>query len=203
METRHKGSATLAAGTLHAHLGNGGRSKFMSPWVVTHSRVLSPDPELASCTERDQSSLSFLVSVEAVRDRIFQALTNAEYMETWLMIPHQRAGTAASVASSLDGFCIQYQDEKLRLSSITGSYETCRRGKILLTWKRAGRMNTAPSRVEIRLYGNFGGTKLSLVHTGLGSEEEVTWHRKLWEGSLQNMCRLLHRTACVSSDSAN
>lgn len=175
----------------------------MSPWVVTHSRVLSPDPELESCAERDQFSLSFLVSVEAVRDRIFQALTNAEYMETWLMIPHQCSGTAASFSSCPDGFHIQYQDEKLRLSSITGSYETCRRSKILLTWNRAGRVNTASSRVEIRLYGNFSGTKLSLVHTGLCSEEEVAWHRRLWEGSLQNMCRLLHRTACVSSDSTN
>ncbi|HEY6489319.1 MAG: SRPBCC domain-containing protein [Terracidiphilus sp.] len=175
----------------------------MSPWVVTHSRVLSPDPELESCAERGRFSLSFLVSVEAVRDRIFQALTNAEYMETWLMIPHQRAGTAASVSSSLDGFYIQYQDEKLRLASITGFYETCRRGKILFTWNRADRVNIAPSRVEIRLHGNFSGTELSLVHAGLGSEEEVTWHRRLWEGSLQNMCRLLHRTACVSSDSAN
>jgi uncharacterized protein YndB with AHSA1/START domain len=136
--------------------------------------------------------------VEAIRDRVFQALTNAEYMETWLAIPHQRCGNAPSVSGSHDSFHIRYQDDEWRVSSITGHYESCRRGKILFTWSRAGRVFTAPSKVAIRLYGDFSRTTLSLVHAGLRSEEELTWHRRLWERSLQNICHLLNRVACTS-----
>lgn len=170
----------------------------MSTWVVTHSRTLPPAPELERCAAGVLSSLSFVVNIEAVRNRIFQALTNAEYMETWLTIPGQRRGTAAVVTSNPEGFQIQYQDENAGAASIAGSYEACRRGKILFLWKCARGISAAPSKVAIRLYGNFSDTKLSLVHSGFCSEEDRSWHRTLWERSLDKMSRVLNRAAYLS-----
>jgi hypothetical protein len=154
-----------------------------------------PEEVLLSAEQRQQqlspeSSLSFTVSVNADRRRIFHVLTISEYMETWLSIPGRHKGSPIHVASDPSGFNVQYFDEKGTPTALVGAYQTYRTSKTNILWCRAGVRASDPTFVKIRLNGDFERTTLSLTHSGLNSVEDRRWHSQLWEHSLQKLSSL-------------
>jgi len=142
--------------------------------------------------ERPQSinhdaSLSFSVSLNADRRRIFQVLTISEYMETWLSIPGCHHDRSIYVVSDPTGFHVQYFDERLGPSGLVGSYQTFRTSKTNILWSRTGNRESSTSFVKIRLNGDFERTTLCLSHSGLNSAAELDWHAQLWAQSLEKL----------------
>jgi len=145
--------------------------------------------------ERPQSinhdaSLSFSVSLNADRRRIFQVLTISEYMETWITVPGCHHGSPIKVVSDPLGFHVQYFDEKLGPLALVGSYQTYRTSKTNILWRRTGDRESTTSFVKVRLNGDFERTTLCLHHSGLDSAEECDWHSQLWALSLQKLSSL-------------
>jgi len=136
------------------------------------------------------SSLSFLVSLNADRRRIFQVLTISEYMETWLSVPGCHRDSPIHVESDPTGFHVQYRDEKRGPSALIGFYQTYRTSKTNILWHRTASLASDGSVVRIRLNGDFERTTLCLSHSGLNSGEEREWHSKLWDRSLRKLCSL-------------
>ena len=155
-----------------------------------------PDGKLLSAEhrkpkqEKSETPLSFTVSVNADRRRIFQVLTIAEYMETWLQVPGCHKESPIHVASDPKGFHVQYIDETGSPTVLVGSYQTYRTSKTNVLWHRKGAFESRPSFVKIRLDGDFERTTLTLTHSGLHSEEDRHWHAQLWERSLQKLSSL-------------
>ncbi len=155
-----------------------------------------PDDKLLSAGHRkpkqedSETPLSFTVSVNADRRRIFQLLTIAEYMETWLHVPGRHKESPIRVASDPKGFHIEYIDETGNATALVGSYQTCRTSKTNVLWRRKGACESHPSFVKIRLDGDFERTTLSLTHRGFNSDEDRRWHALLWERSLQKLSSL-------------
>jgi uncharacterized protein YndB with AHSA1/START domain len=130
------------------------------------------------------------VSVRTDRQRLFQILTVAEYMEAWLAIPDTRPDNRLCVTRDEDGFRIDHFRSRQIDFTISGLYRTCRRGKLHFTWRKDTPFSSSMSDVLIRLQGDFERTKVSVRHAGLRSNDDRTWHHDFWENSMRRLCTL-------------
>jgi uncharacterized protein YndB with AHSA1/START domain len=130
------------------------------------------------------------VSVNADRHRIFQVLTVAEYMETWLTLPGQSLDSHLAVHCDESSFRIDCRKQQQVDFSITGWIRTYRRSKLAFTWTKPGLTESGNSLVLIRLHGDFERTTLCLTHSGLGSGVERSWHYEMWKRSLDKLSSL-------------
>jgi len=162
----------------------------MTTLFAQHEDVLLSAEQKRLQQANPGSSLSFSVSVNADRRRIFHVLTIAEYMETWLLVPNRHHESPIHVASDPKGFNVQFLDEKGTPTTLVGSYQTYRTSKTNVLWHKASVRKSDLSMVKIRLNGDFERTTLSLTHSGLKSAEELHWHWQLWKRSLEKLSSL-------------
>lgn len=134
-------------------------------------------------------SVSVMRSVNANRQRIFQALTVPEYIETWFAAPGALLGSTAVFARE-GFFSISYADTRGEQIRIFCSYKAIRRSKLLFTWRNETTSDRIPSLVKIRLLGDFGRTTVHVTHVGMAQSEQQ-WHEDLWNVSLKNLSNLL------------
>jgi hypothetical protein len=144
------------------------------------------------------SAILKTVSVNADAHRISRALTEPEYLETWISIPGAAPGSFTRVTSQdngyrLDHYSAHYSDRSSALT-IKGSFHYCHLRKIRLLWHKTTNAVSAESVVDIRVRGNFGSSVVELRHTALASADEHAWHEALWQRSLEKLA-LLFRSA--------
>lgn len=138
-----------------------------------------------------EQKIAMQVEVSADKRRIFEALTLPEYIEAWFSLPCGHSNCQTFAAQADKSFQLDhYVSGDLNLR-ITGSYRTCRRGKMAFTWRKTRLLNEQSSMSEslvlIRLRGAFARSTVHLSHTGLFSESEYRWHCDLWDRSLKKL----------------
>lgn len=121
--------------------------------------------------------------------RIFQLLTVAEYLETWMCFPGGEPDAQVTAFRHQDEYRLEYLCDGRQHTSISGSYRVCRQRKVLFSWSNPG-LSSGVSLVDIRLRGNFGSSILELRHTGLSSAVEYFWQMAMWRASLERLVRL-------------
>lgn len=134
------------------------------------------------------SGISAMTSVNADRNRIYQALTVPEYIEAWLSIPCAIAGRTGVIAGE-DSFSISYCCTEHVQRRIFCSYQVRRRSKLVFTWQHFTPAEATASMVKIRLLGDFGRTTVHVTHVGLTLSDEQ-WHENLWASSLLKLNKL-------------
>lgn len=127
-------------------------------------------------------------SVNADRNRIFQALTLPEYIDAWFAAPGSVPGST-SVTMGPDCFLISFGRVEGGLERFVGSFKVLRKSKVQFSWKRDNFMEADLSLVKVRLQGDFGRTTVQLSHVGL-ERIEAQWYRDLWNASLERLARL-------------
>jgi uncharacterized protein YndB with AHSA1/START domain len=127
-------------------------------------------------------------SVNADRNRLFQALSLCEYIDAWFVAPGSVPGST-SVSMTPDGFLIRYDLLEGGQERFVGTYKVLRRSKVQFSLHRESFEETSSSLVKIRLLGDFARTTVHLAHVGL-SESEESWYRLLWESSLERLASL-------------
>jgi len=138
------------------------------------------------------------VIVNADAHRISRALTQPEYLETWISIPGAAPGsfTRATLQDNgyrLDHYSAHYSTNYSAHGStltIKGSFHYCHLRKIRLLWRKTTNALCTQSVVDIRVRGNFGSSIVELRHTALASADEHAWHEALWQRSLQKLALL-------------
>ena len=136
----------------------------------------------------DGAEVSVQRSVNADRNRLFQALTLPEYIDAWFVAPDSRQGSTA-VTMGPDCFVVSYRLLDGSEQRFVGSYKVLRRGKVQFAWRRDGSGETGSSLVRIRLQGDFERTTVYLTHVWL-DEEDQPHYRMLWEASLDKLASL-------------
>jgi uncharacterized protein YndB with AHSA1/START domain len=132
--------------------------------------------------------ISATTSVNADRNRIYQALTVPEYIEAWFSVPCAIAGRTGVFAGE-DSFSISYWCTQHEQRRILCSYQVRRRSKLVLTWQHFTPAEATSSMVKIRLLGDFGRTTVHVTHVGLALSDQQ-WHEGLWSSSLQKLSKL-------------
>lgn len=131
------------------------------------------------------------VSLNADARRISQALTLPEYLEAWVSMPNQGAGSSIVALHEGNGYRLDHCQSGRVIASIIGSFLCCHQRKVRMLWRNSARLEPAESLVDFRIRGNFGSSILELRHTGLNSTGEFLWHHQLWRASLAKLSRLL------------
>lgn len=167
-----------------------GRSTSMSANLLTPHTMPHLESMRAVGFPKSGPRLVLTVSVNATRQRIFQVLTIPEYMETWLALPEHAHGLHIAVTGYDNAFRIDCGGAQQSDFSFSGLFRTCRRGKLEFSWMKSGLGELRSSLVSIRLYGDFARTRLCLVHSGLKSARERSWHQEMWNRSLHRLCSL-------------
>jgi hypothetical protein len=176
--------------------------KRLFPVIETylHSPRLAPPKTNLSLAPIHQPHPAILKSVIVNADahRISRALTQPEYLETWISIPGAAPGsfTRATLQDNgyrLDHYSAHYSTHYSNHGStltIKGSFHYCHLRKIRLLWHKTTNALCAQSVVDIRVRGNFGSSIVELRHTALASADEHAWHEALWQRSLQKLALL-------------
>jgi uncharacterized protein YndB with AHSA1/START domain len=136
-------------------------------------------------------NIAMRVTIRSDANRIFQALTQPEYLETWIAIPGALADSHLIATQNLSSFRLDLYRNGVRDLTIEGEYKVRRRRKMLFTWRTAGHSMKAESLVYIGLHGNFNETVLELHHRGISSPQEHAWQLEMWCESLNRLDRLL------------
>lgn len=142
-----------------------------------------------------QWKIGISISVSADARRLSQTLTEPEYLETWLCLPHSNGTSHAIAARTGNDYRLDmYSGENLN-AVITGSYLMSHQRKMLLSWTRtsvrSSSVTPSVSFVDIRLRGNFGSSTMELEHTGLNSAAEYFWQMAMWRASLEKLVGLM------------
>ena len=122
--------------------------------------------------------------------RIFQALTQPEYLETWIAIPGDRADSYLVARQNGSSFRLDHYRNGSQVLTIEGEYKVRRRRKMLFTWRTTGDRTNSESLVYIGLHGNFNETVLELHHRGISLPLEHTWQWEMWHESFRRLTRL-------------
>ena len=136
----------------------------------------------------DGAEVSVSLSMNADRNRLFQALTFPEYIDTWFVAPDATPGTTA-VTKGANCFVVSYRSLDGSDKRFVGSYKVFRRGKVQFAWRQHAYGETSSSLVRIRLDGNFERTTVHLTHLGIAQEEQ-SHYSVLWQASLERLASL-------------
>ena len=131
------------------------------------------------------------IDVNADARRIFHALTVPEYLEAWIRIPDQAAGSRVAASEIPNGYRLDYSVQGPASVTIVASYLFRHYRKMRLFWQSTRSPILAGSLVDFRLRGNFASSILEIRHAGFASPDEYAWHRKLWRGSAKTLAALL------------
>jgi hypothetical protein len=136
-------------------------------------------------------SIAMSVCVNADAERIFQALTVPEFLETWISLPDRSNDSVLHATQHTNGYQLDHCCAGRMPTRITGYFLFCHRRKMRLVWRKAHGARHHRSVVDFRIRGNFGSSVLKLRHMELGSAEETLWHHELWQRSLERLASLL------------
>jgi uncharacterized protein YndB with AHSA1/START domain len=136
-------------------------------------------------------NIAMRITIQSDASRIFQALTQPEFLETWIAIPGDAADSHMVAWQNSSGFRFDHYRNGKRDLMIDGEYRVLRRRKLLFTWRVTGDNSAEESLVYIGLHGNFNETLLELHHRGIASPAEHNWQHEMWRESLGRLVRLL------------
>jgi hypothetical protein len=162
-----------------------------SPQPALPHAGLSLAPAPQTHAPQTHASIFKAVRVNADAQRISQALTVPEYIETWISIPGAAPGSFTLASSRDNGYCLEHISSQGSALTIQGAYLFCHLRKIRLFWRKTANAFCAESVVDFRLRGDFGSSVIELRHTALDSADEYAWHEALWRRSLNKLALLL------------
>jgi uncharacterized protein YndB with AHSA1/START domain len=165
----------------------------MSSQVVLVERKLaryfrSPDRDLC-----ESFSIARRITIQTDANRLFQALTRPEYLETWVTLPGDNPDSYLVAWHQQKSYRLDHYHNGRRDMTIRGDYRICRRRKLLFSWRMIGDRDAPESLVYVGLHGNFGSTIMELHHRGISAASDYRWQQEMWNSSLDRLSRLFSR----------
>jgi uncharacterized protein YndB with AHSA1/START domain len=131
----------------------------------------------------DTRTFEHAVTVDAPRDVVFHALTDAEQLKRWWItdgISEPRAGGRYRYEWRMADPANDHVQE--------GTYEEVVDGeRIAYPWSSPA----GDSRVTVTLSGSNGGTRVSLAHERIAAEDQFERYEQGWQGFLANLKSVL------------
>ncbi len=135
--------------------------------------------------------IALSVAVDADARRIYQALTEPEYLEAWICVPDHSADSQIVASKRADGFRLDQVRAGRSIASFVGSFLFCHQRKMRLSWSDLTDPGMTESLVDFRIRGNFASSILELRHTSLLSTREFFRYQQLWSVSLNRLATIL------------
>ena len=131
--------------------------------------------------------------IMAASSRVMYALSIPEYIEAWLQAPNPDPLQLVFNLEAEQAFRIDlYRAEELQ----TIIHSTCRvvsSNQVSYAWKTTSFLGAHETLVDIQLRYSSSGCILALKHTGFKDPRESAWCCKMWQQSLERLCRIMAR----------
>lgn len=143
-----------------------------------------------------RSAATFVVQIErtiaAPPERVFDAFTKAETLSRWFGPTAEHALTVHALDARAGGrYRIEMQAPGGPASVVGGVYdEVSRPHRLVFSWRWEDKPQHGTSRVTVSLEAKGAGTRLSLVHELLPTEDARDAHTRGWNGCLDKLVRL-------------
>jgi uncharacterized protein YndB with AHSA1/START domain len=140
--------------------------------------------------ERDVA-LSFKFKADS--SRVFYALSIPEYIEVWLQAPDIDDLRFVFNQTAEETFRIHlYRGDTLQ-ASVDGSCRVVAENQVRYLWKTTSPITTTETVVDMKLLCGPAGCVLALKHSGLKDSAESARCRRMWQQSLERLCRLMEK----------
>jgi uncharacterized protein YndB with AHSA1/START domain len=140
--------------------------------------------------ERDVA-LSFQFKADS--SRVFYALSIPEYIEAWLQAPDTEELRFVFNQVAEETFRIDLYRGETRQASVDGSCWVVGSNQVRYIWKTTSLIETTETLVDMKLLPGSGGCVLALKHSGFNDPAESARCRRMWQQSLQRLCRLVEK----------
>jgi len=157
------------------------------PNILDSPRIMAL---LADGKDKDVT-LSF--RIRADRSRALYAISIPEYIEAWLRFPAEDGLRFVFNSEAQQEFRIQLYRPEAPLGSIYGHCDTMNASQIRYTWKTRSAIAITNTVVDMKLLSISGGCTLALKHRGFRDTSESALYSKVWQLSLESLCRLMEK----------
>jgi uncharacterized protein YndB with AHSA1/START domain len=140
--------------------------------------------------ERDVA-LSFQFKADS--SRVFYALSIPEYIEAWLQAPDTEELRFVFNQVAEETFRIDLYRGETRQASVDGSCWVVGSNQVRYIWRTTSLIDTTETLVDMKLLPGSGGCVLALKHSGFNDPAESARCRRMWQQSLQRLCRLVEK----------
>jgi uncharacterized protein YndB with AHSA1/START domain len=140
--------------------------------------------------ERDVA-LSFQFKADS--SRVFYALSIPEYIEAWLQAPDTEELRFVFNQVAEETFRIDLYRGETRQASVDGSCWVVGSNQVRYIWKTTSLIDTTETLVDMKLLSGSGGCVLALKHSGFNDPAESARCRRMWQQSLERLCRLVEK----------
>lgn len=131
--------------------------------------------------------------IMADSSRVMYALSIPEYIEAWLGAPSTESLQFVFNLEGEQEFRIDlYSAEALQMS-VQGSCRIVSSNQVRYTWKTTSSLGAHETLVDMQLRYSSGGCILALKHSGFKDARESAWCCKMWQQSLERLCRIMAR----------
>jgi uncharacterized protein YndB with AHSA1/START domain len=157
-----------------------------------------PDPGLdpgmiATATAQHDRDVALSFQFRADSSRVFFALSIPEYIEAWLQAPDTDDLRFVFNQIAEDTFRIDLYRGQTLQASVDGSCWVVGANQVRYIWKTTSSIDTTESIVDMKLLPGSGGCVLALKHSGFNDPAECARCRRMWQQSLERLCRLMEK----------
>jgi uncharacterized protein YndB with AHSA1/START domain len=143
--------------------------------------------------DRSDKNVALSSRICADRSRIFHAVSIPEYIEAWLRFPLEEGLRFVFDPIAEQAFRITLYRAEAPIRSIHANCYIRNSSQIRYTWKTRFATGITNNVVDIKLLPVSGGCTLALSHSGFQDAADSAWHSKVWQLSLENLCRLMEK----------
>lgn len=165
--------------------------KEVNGMIGTQRNSLNGSATMAMMPERLDRDVVLAFNIEADRSRVLYALSVPEYIEAWLHAPDPGELQFAFNPVAQETFQIDLYRAKELQASIHGACQVVNANQIRYTWRKMSPVGSTETLVDMQLLGGSGACLLGLKHSGFKDLVESEWCRRMWDQSLERLCRLM------------
>jgi uncharacterized protein YndB with AHSA1/START domain len=140
--------------------------------------------------ERDVA-LSFHFNADS--SRVFYALSIPEYIEAWLQAPDTDDLRFVFNQIAEETFRLDLYRGKTLQASVDASCWVVGAHQVRYIWRTTSAHDTTETLVDMKLLAGSAGCVLALKHSGFNDPEESARCRRMWQQSLERLCRLMEK----------
>ena len=130
---------------------------------------------MTAATDAALGVVRAVMEVAASPEKVFRALTDPNELEQWWGSErrYQTFGWVSDLRPGGERSCQARSPGHEELSTVKGEYLVIQPPKVLeFTWLASWEPGSAPSKVRIELDSVPAGTRVTVVHSGLGAEKK-------------------------------
>ena len=147
---------------------------------------------IATTSSQHERDVALSFQFKADSSRVFYALSIPEYIEAWLQAPDTEGRFVFNQIEE-ETFCIDlYRGETLQ-ATVDGSCWVVGSNQVRYIWRTTSLLDTTETLVDMKLLSGSGGCVLALRHSGFNDPAESARCRRMWQQSLQRLCRLVEK----------